>query len=157
MEARKVFKKRLKLKDFRALHENFYCFCCSSGAASHSQLCLNIIQIPYLGSRKTMTIKQLKLSLKRGHKNSFYSYLYISAAFQSRRVAGRGRPRLYNYQMIHFCDFRRFLLQLLARSGVFFLCSLVEINKIHESRTRNKGEVDIKLNDALRFAAIKSP
>lgn len=120
MEARKVFKKRLKLKDFRALHENFYCFCCSSGAASHSKLCLNIIQIPYLGSRKTMTIKQLKLSLKRGHKNSFYSYLYISAAFQSRRVAGRGRPRLYNYQMIHFCDFRRFLLQLLARSGVFF-------------------------------------
>jgi hypothetical protein len=51
MEARKVFKKRLKLKDFGALYEYFYCLC-SSGAASRSAMCLNIIQIPYLGAGK---------------------------------------------------------------------------------------------------------
>lgn len=35
-------------------------------------MCLNYIQILIL-NRKTTTIKQLKLSLKRGHKNYFYS------------------------------------------------------------------------------------
>lgn len=39
-------------------------------------MCLNIIQILIL-NRKTMTIKELELSLKWGHKNYFYSYTSV--------------------------------------------------------------------------------
>lgn len=44
---------------------------------SEAEQYLNIIQILIL-NRKTTTIKQLKLSLKWGHKNYFYSSIYTS-------------------------------------------------------------------------------